>query len=1582
MGRLNFNLGSRFKSLANRFMAKALKILYWIFRSSRTARSGFVLPTAILLILMVSLTVGALSFRSFTRTSQTIAYKDQQIVDSIAAPAIDRAKAKLEYLFGNDRRFPGGVPSSDVLASMLDNDNNNGIPQLTTDPYTLPDETKLNLNNGTTYNSLANPLDTAWSFTKDLDGDGTNETVVYSILMDDAAGSGANAVTLDSNVNATKAKALVARSGPINTLETAANCGSARSPEGGWQVIDSARLEKNFQIDVLVVSGNNVTRTVSAAEFQQVRRADRGNKWGAWFRNDLEIFPGASFRWNGAMHTEGSFIAHDLFVGRKISSQRSCLYSQDASEITMAENDAGYQGQAVFGRMSFNKFGLSNGSEGSKPEFHLFNGNGVQPTTGQSFERNNDSVLPDDGTNTYLDSIALDPIRLFTEDVSAHKVASSPTTWSRDSAWPTENVVTKGRIFNENTQRPYVDDGYRADNRYGPKPVYDSQNAIPSGSTIGQPIVSNVALTDASAGLDGYWERQAIDRGLRFIVGQRLELGNTLGWKANDPLYPVNNATVTNEKRQRRTLRDNLAAVQGMVVYHHTSSDGLYPLACIANTAHPGTATTLINSRTFNTYPAAFYAAGAAPLRFNFLEGQGTNGWEFDFYTEADFATDIASTANLGKALRNLANFAGDPEGGSPSFPPVQGKEGVAASDFVHPFPYLSMWGDFSILRRIFTEYLDAPTPTTYTNLSPADKSTLHSAACTLGLLAYSVDQEKAAMDTILASNGINWTNLGVKLTQLFDMNTISNGSPIIGRPLASDPNYAGPGLCRGTQTTAPTYTDPNWTGCPSKNPNGVAQSATTDPEHPRNYFARFSTQEWITALQSRGSLDADELKALQIIASGNQILRDRTLGFKTGVFLNSSSTNFNNSTGVWTNPTSGSDQVNAGQIDPGDTYKLGCDPSSFARGTSSGIGGSSGSSRARLGLAVALCSFDNSPKYPSLYYLFPVVNHSQVGAAASGSIPDHTQPVTTEEFFTENGATNKYIVTVNTSGAITSGKNSTVTYSAVQPADIDLTPRDITATTGGWRLPKTAVTGTFGGTDAEVLSELQANYIQVGTGFYQTTVLDKAMMDGRELMSVRVLDTDINMLRTNTNGAGGDEWLPEVDGVVYAFREDAAREDSIIRPFDSSFTDAAAAWTGCNEVSEITANACRMNVPEAQDPPLNSANKISTKPVDFFADPDRRPYGFRLINGARVDRGTSAQSGMTFISDNSVYIYGNFNLHSSNGTTTCTNLREEFTDKLDNNCDGTEDIAFYPANNATTGRVTANINSNFALPSADTWRPAEVFGDAVGILSANFRDGSIQDGFTRNRPTSRGLATVSYENQNTPNQTTLNDTSNTDGIAENYWVHEGSAVVNPVLVNRNGDIFRNTTPGTAFGAFYTFPTLSTNAGSYVSDRQNQNIGATSTYVNATFISGIVPSRAGQSYGGMHNFPRFNEFWAEIGTPTPVRKLYISGGFFQLNFSTSATAPFDQDVWEPSATAPWDTAIDVNGYYGSPPRIWGYDVGLQYAPAGPIARRFVTVGSPRSEFYRELPVDDPYIDMLRCAVNSAGNRVVDTANAC
>ena len=895
---------SDFQRLGRRFMSGLLRSLFLINRSTRTSSAGFVLPTTALLLLVLTLTVGTVSYRTFSRTESVIAQREQQNIDNAAAPMIDRAKAKLEYLFAKDERFPGGVPSSDVLVSMLLNDGSNGIPKITaSEPYDFPGETRIDINND-------GAPDNAWVFESDLNGDGqadTDELVTYSILMDDegTVPASSTVVSITDQLSDDKADALVTRNGPINTSESSNNCGANRAPEAGWQVVHTAKLQKNFQVTAFAVNRRNpVNTTASALEFQQVRQASRGNKWGAWFKYDLELFPGANvdFFWNGAMHTEGNFLVRDDFTARMISSHNSCLYTQDASEITLGvDTGAGrsYQGEVLSAKTSVNDF-TDNGDE---PRFHLFTSDGQAPTTNATGDLtpSNDSVTTDATSKKALRNILLDPIKLFTEDADNALAHRGGDDWDHDTAnWDSGAFVDARRIYNNPSTTPYLDDTYRADNRYGPKRSYDDSNAIPANTSVGTAITSNTALTALDAandiyGLDGYWEKRAIGQGLRVIVGQRLELGDNNGWARTEeptewPMYPPD-ADFGTEVRQRRSLHDNLAAVQGMVVYHHGINGGALPAACIASTVHPGTQASIVNSRSFETATIG----GTDKLQTDFFNGVGTNGWEFAFpyTTDATFASAIASNQPLGKVLRNLATFAGDPLGGAPSFAPTQDSQ-------VHPAPYMAAWGDFSSLRRIFES------GTAYASLSPADQSTLHSAACTVGMLAYNLDNEITAAAVNLTDSNIN--SLGVQIEQLIDGKGNGNGAGDIdsyigatlptekgGKDKIPDDLEGKPIITSGAVPQSAWNDTVNNTfslGGENARPGCVLDVTGSINSYDRacdaaDYYLQFTVEDFYRALLAQNSLGqtltSRFLSATALLERGSQISRDRALGFKPG---------------------------------------------------------------------------------------------------------------------------------------------------------------------------------------------------------------------------------------------------------------------------------------------------------------------------------------------------------------------------------------------------------------------------------------------------------------------------------------------------------------------------------------------------------------------------------------------------------------------------------------------------------------------------------------------------------------------------
>ncbi|MEB3356518.1 MAG: hormogonium polysaccharide biosynthesis protein HpsA [Synechococcales bacterium] len=1504
---------------------------------------GFVLPTTILMLLVLSLSVGSITLRTYTRTQEISSDRQERVIFNAATPAIDRAKAKLEFLFASDPRFPNGIPSEDVIHDLLV--DGSAVVSNVEDAYTFANqgEDRIDLDgDGDDTNDIA------WKYRVDLDSDpttgdanGYDGWVAYSIVFETPDTDDPPMTDSSNNGVATRASLLQIRNAPLsgsNQLTEACQLGDAAAGvtpiEGGWfeDRSNSSLLRKNFQVDVYVLP-DNAGGTVSTVEFQQDRILRRGNKWGAWFRNDLEIFPGPRFNWNGAMHTEGSLIVGgNEFRGFLISAPSSCLYdTPDSSEITVTDVKANagdaipaFQGQMISGTVKHNSFGTV---DTDYSHFHLFGNPPI--TSGDTdvrLDRDSDSVV-DEANDPKPADYTLDPVALVTQGVSvARNISGGDPSTRRDTAtWNGDkSFVDKYRIYNQSENPPYLDDFYRADNRYGPKPRYQNK-LIPSSVTIGEAIAGNLMAADeltdevlikddptgnnTDYGLDGYWERRAQGEGLRLIVGQRLELGNAFGWQGNDdPLYPANACPGSrcHETLQRRTLRDNLAAVQSMAIYH-ASGDGAgsFPVACYALTAHPGTDQTIRDSRTYTNISAD----GTDRLKTNFLTGKGTNGWEFAPPASNDtaFATAIADDQPLGLALRNLAHFAGDPAGGTPSFPPVQ----EASGGDIHPYPHLTMWGDYSVLRRILAMLdgasaaqgnpLDDGNAGTdkdklYTELSPADRSTLHTAACTLGMLGYNLN---------LYTNRIpnaTLTQLGEALWDLVDGNS-ANGEV-------------------------------------GSFPSGYVR--TNDAA---DFYYGFTTEQYIQALKNKPNLttdypaltNIDELAELMVTEL--QIRRDRTLGFRPGWFRTpptSTTTGFTSSFSWSLSTKRFTETLTA---DASLVLQTDCDPDIFDN-TKITATSSNDRDEKKIGLALAFCSSAATVKYPSLYYLFPIVNHSHAGTTTSigGINVNHTQP-SAEEYVADTN----YIFD---SGAGV-GVNDDYTYTVVQPSAIALSPK---ANTTNWLLPTgTAATGTMKLNEIEIT---RPNGQKVPVPF-----LDQGVYNGREMMATRVLDLNLDLMRGSDrsldpdgDGTGNDRWLPN-SGIIYAFREDAVREDGVVRPIGSG-----ADWAKCgqNAVFEVTSTTnngiCRMEADPAdpQDPPLDPQNLISPKAVDYYADPDRRPQGFRLKKGEKLHRELTNPRGLSFISDNPVYIQGSFNLHQ---TTTCNGENscrlEEFQTKLNDNYDN-----FYSR---------SDLDLRFARAATDLWRPSEILADAVSIISDDFCDGSVEDSL-RTAGTGNGATIAdsedrygcsgnddrtSYLNQNRPNTALASGES---------WRREGGSS-SPIAISRNGHpIYINSSGNNtsyAEGNYYAF-----------SDSKPL-IGAQNERVNAIIISGLVPSRPNQAYGGLHNFPRFLSNWST---------LHISGAFLQLNFSNYATAPFDQDAWETNTNT---SNPELIRYYSPPARRWGYDVGLQYAPAGPIAERFISSESVRSEFYSEPPADDEYMVMLCRAIAQESDRDPD-----
>lgn len=1128
---------------------------------------GFVLPVAILIVLVLSLVTVGLLTRSTQRTIQTQVERAELTISRQLNAAIDRARAKIDYLI-RDPRLPASNPTDAQLVEALINDGAGElIPRDENDPYILPDETQFVITTNIEVEDPNNPGQTlpvpvrapAWWFLVDTDNNGVNDSVTaYTILNTRRAGG---RDFEDSRLTDTeRARRLMIRSGP---LQGSALAGCNDNPlqqtinpnVGDWFQVGSA-LYKPFQVFAVTLpiqGADSTTRAISALQFQQDRKRDLLNKWGAFSRGDLEFFFTPGYNWNGAIYAGGSlffrYAPNNLFRAFAISSEESCFYMPaDNSEITafgeLVAGAIGYAGQQVSDTLIFD---VHSGQRGVAPGV-------LARLNNQNFDSVQNQVEPE---NVALDPLELQlfgRIRTRGSYAQAAEWANSPLNAKKrkredPDAQERENPgrIKAGGFRSDQACPPYVDDVYRADNRFGPKASYDRPPVEPNqqrgcdvdtfaqrfGVNAGSPIPAdarnnqNESLTEdnpppgalSEVGLDGYWERRARVEGLRVIVGQRLELTRTDSLPlplvpSGDPNDPTRLQAIfiSNEARQRLTLRDNPAAVQATAVYHYSHQDGRFPIACLATVAHPGSPWSLQRASTFPT------GDQRTQLGINFFTGEGTNVWEYD---PEPMREQLRPGTPLWTALTNLANFAGDPDG---AYPPRQ------EAGRIHPDPFITAFGNFSELRRAIDLVNRG---TSVDQLSLADQTTLQTAGCMVGMLA----------DNILR------------------IRDAANAS----------------------------------------NPDPTAQILLND---------------------------------IQASRAGDREAANRF--------------------------------------------------------------------------------------YLPLRYIFPQQTFYH-------SVP----PNPNDPLEDERRQAYPFL-------------QGPVTYQAVVDLEsMRLRPR---ATIDQWTLPRAAAkcSNNTAGPNSN-----QFELIRVGNQCHRVPFKDSVFYDGREAMAVRALNIDLALLTNNVNGQArglinGDTWLPaglgenREGGIFYAFREDAVREDAIARPPLGIFNNYLTNWRNANARGTLGSagvmNAGQPNRGTANgqtvwDPPVSDAG-LSPKPVDYYADPDRRPYGFRLRNGAVLARGgfnlDEAVFGLSFVSDNPVYIQGDFNLHQTRDG----RRLEEFTALLEFDRQTGLYSNFY-------GRLRSGPNENredrrFARAAEDLWRPSDVLGDSVNILSADFCDGSIDDGFVQ----------------------------------------------------------------------------------------------------------------------------------------------------------------------------------------------------------------------------------------------------------
>jgi type II secretory pathway pseudopilin PulG len=362
------------RSGAKRLMRAMLRSLMAMGRRARLPVAGFVLPTVTMVLLVVILLTVAITLRSFDRANLARNVRVNQQVLAAATPALDRAKAKIQFLLYEDPQRPTATPSDADLHRRLSFDGPPPQPDL----YTFGDETRLilrqDLNDGTISNNdpkdplIVNnveneALNTAWRYPVDTNNDGKFDTfTLYGIYF--------RTPNRNGNGEFTRArKPLDARTPPTSVKSFNPNCiqggGTIASLVGdsGWYKLDG-KLKKSFFVytvnvpikmaDLPTLSPKETaggktyqeftgTTSISALEYQQDQSRIPLSNNAVVYEDDLDISPGPTLNLNGRIFTNSNLLVTNLTGADRtrlyqVSSPDSCFYEQENSKIIVAGN--------------------------------------------------------------------------------------------------------------------------------------------------------------------------------------------------------------------------------------------------------------------------------------------------------------------------------------------------------------------------------------------------------------------------------------------------------------------------------------------------------------------------------------------------------------------------------------------------------------------------------------------------------------------------------------------------------------------------------------------------------------------------------------------------------------------------------------------------------------------------------------------------------------------------------------------------------------------------------------------------------------------------------------------------------------------------------------------------------------------------------------------------------------------------------------------------------------------------------------------------------------------------------------------
>ena len=326
------NLNSTVRKIGKQLRLLTKALVRAIAQSKKTlgnaSNAGFVLPTVTMVMLVVVLMTVAMLLRSFDRAEQARNVRVSQQALSAATPALDRARAKLQYLLREDPSLPRGqTPGEDAVESYLSNLDDERYQER----YKFADEEPLKVNDPNDDNNF---ITTAWRFGIDTDNDGEDDShTIYGIF-------------LATPPNNTERTSLQARTPPVTLGELQnEDCPGGLSLSGnGWykNVATSGELIKSFFVyTVTVPIENTASPGIGAFEYQEDwKRVSLSNN-AVVYGDDLEISPGPDFRMNGRIITNSNLVVspfrNDLHL-YQVSSDGSCFYNAESSKIIVGGN--------------------------------------------------------------------------------------------------------------------------------------------------------------------------------------------------------------------------------------------------------------------------------------------------------------------------------------------------------------------------------------------------------------------------------------------------------------------------------------------------------------------------------------------------------------------------------------------------------------------------------------------------------------------------------------------------------------------------------------------------------------------------------------------------------------------------------------------------------------------------------------------------------------------------------------------------------------------------------------------------------------------------------------------------------------------------------------------------------------------------------------------------------------------------------------------------------------------------------------------------------------------------------------------